>query len=302
LGDHVHQAGQLVDADRLRFDFSHFSALTKEELSQVETQINQKILSAVDVKVYETDIETARSKGAMALFGEKYGDIVRVVDVDGYSVELCGGTHVENIAKIGLFKIISESSVASGVRRIEATTGFGVLELLKDATQVIHDSSAELKLFNPNELVTKCKAVAAELKSKDREIEKLTQRLVSDKISGLFENSQSINGVHVISATFNSTTPEALRLMGDKVKEQSPKIVAVLASISDGKGTLMAVCGKEAIEMGAHAGNIVREISALAGGKGGGRPDSAMAGVAEIFRIDEALAQLPSLVQKMVRE
>ncbi len=299
LGDHVHQAGQQVDNARLRFDFSHFNAMTKEELETVEQMVNEQILAALPVTVSQKNIDEARSLGAMALFGEKYGEVVRVVDISNYSIELCGGTHVDNTAKIGLFKIVSESSVASGVRRIEAVTGTGVLELIHATEGLLHQISAVFKVTNPAELFAKAESVQTELKAKDRELSALNAEIADMQLKMLDESSLWINDVRVVSATFNSVKPDTLRALGDKIKEKAPKMVAVIASISDGKGTMLAACGKEAIEKGAHAGNIIREIAALAGGKGGGRPDTAMAGVPEIFRIDEALAQLPSVVQKM---
>ena len=302
LGDHVHQAGQLVEGDRLRFDFSHFHAMTPEELLAVEQKVNQVVLAGADVKVFETDIESARQAGAMALFGEKYGDTVRVCDVPGFSMELCGGTHVDNTARIGLFKIVSEGSAAAGVRRIEAATGLGVLGLLHGAEHVIREAASVLKAGDPGELVAKCHAAQQESKALKAEIDKLNQRIADSQIRPLLDSVQEIGGVKFISASFNSTKPDTLRLMGDKIKEAAPKMVAVLAGIYEGKGTLVVVCGKEAVEQGMHAGNIVREIAALAGGKGGGRPDSAMAGIQEIFRIDEALAQLPSVIGKYANQ
>ena len=300
LGSHVHQAGQLVDSERLRFDFNHFEAMTPQELLNVEQAVNAKILEAVKVTTSEMDIESARAQGAMALFGEKYGDIVRVVDADGYSVELCGGTHVDNTSKLGLFKIISESSAAAGIRRIEATTGTGVLGLMQEGNLLIAAACGALKVTNPHELPARCKALNDELKAKDRKIDELNQKIASTQMQNVFDTATEVNGVRVISASFNGMTVQALRAMGDRIKE-NPLNVAVLANIADGKGNLIAVCGKEAVARGAHAGNIVREIAALAGGKGGGRPDSAMAGVTEIFQIDEALTQLTSVVQKFVK-
>ncbi|MDD6235754.1 MAG: alanine--tRNA ligase [Clostridiales bacterium] len=302
LGDHVHQAGQQVDPYRLRFDFSHFNAMTKEELQQVEIAVNKQILAAVPVTITEKNIEEAKAMGAMALFGEKYGNIVRVVDVNGYSVELCGGTHVDNTAKIGLFKIISESSVASGIRRIEAVTGSGVLTLVNDINGLLNKVASVFKVSNPAELVAKGEAIHNEIKAKDAELAALNAEIADMKMNILEDSTVDINGVRVVSASFNSVKPDTLRMMGDKIKEKAPKMVAVIASIVDGKGTMIAVCGKEAIEKGAHAGLIIKEIAALAGGKGGGRPDSAMAGVSEIFKIDEALAQLPSVVQKLTEQ
>ena len=276
--------------------------MTKEELQQVENAVNKQILAAVPVTITEKSIEEAKAMGAMALFGEKYGNVVRVVDVNGYSIELCGGTHVDNTAKIGLFKIISENSVASGIRRIEAVTGGGVLELVNDINGLLNKVAAVFKVSNPAELVAKGEAIHNELKAKDAELAALNAEIADMKMDILQDSTVDINGVRVVSASFNTVKPDALRIMGDKIKEKAPKMVAVIASIADGKGTMIAVCGKEAIEKGAHAGMIIKEIAALAGGKGGGRPDSAMAGVSEIFKIDEALAQLPSVVQKLTEK
>lgn len=302
LGEHVHQAGQLVEPDRLRFDFSHFSAMTKQEIDEVERLINQVILDALDVKVFETDIESARKLGAMALFGEKYGDVVRVVDVNGFSIELCGGTHVENTAKIGLFKVVSESSVASGVRRIEGAVGQGVLELLNSANQTIYQAASVFKLQNPSELVNKCRSVNEELRQKIKELNSLNDKFAARKIDELFDGAVDCGGVKIVSTVFNNAKIDSLRKVGDTIKERNPLVVAVLATINEGKGTILCVCGKEAVEKGAHAGNVVREVAALVGGKGGGRPDSAMAGVSDIFRIDEALAQLSAIIGKMLTD
>ncbi len=302
LGEHVHQAGQQVDPLRLRFDFSHFNAMTPEELAAVEKAVNEKILEALPVTISQMSIDEAKALGAMALFGEKYGNTVRVVDVSGYSMELCGGTHVDNTAKIGLFKIVSESSVASGIRRIEAVTGAGVLALIDQTNALIGKLSALFKVTAPTELLAKTESVQSELKAKERELAAINAEMADMQLKILDETSIWVGGVRVVSATFNAIKPDTLRAMGDKIKEKAPKMVAVIASIEDGKGTMLAACGKEAIEKGAHAGNIIKEIAALAGGKGGGRPDSAMAGVPEIFRIDEALAQLPSVVQKLTEK
>lgn len=300
LGSHVHQAGQLVDDQRVRFDFNHFEPMTPQEIADVEAAVNEQILNALDVNVQEMKIEEAKQLGAMALFGEKYGDVVRVVDASGYSIEFCGGTHVDNTSKLGLFKIISESSAAAGIRRIEATTGTGVLNMIHENHLMIATTCSVLKLTNPHELPSRCKNLMDELKEKDHKIDEMTQKLASYRFEEVLDSALEVNGIQVISASFNGLNTQSLRALGDRVKERT-NVVAVFASIAEGKGTMLAVCGKEAVERGAHAGNIVREVSALAGGKGGGRPDSAMAGVNEIFKIDEALAQLPSVVQKFVK-
>ncbi len=299
LGDHVHQAGQLVNADRMRFDFSHFEAVTPKQLQEIEHQVNRAILQAIPVNVYETDQATARAEGAMALFSEKYGDVVRVVRIADESMELCGGTHAENTAQLGLFKIVSESSVAAGVRRIEAVTGSGVLELLNTTLDTVQEAASVLKT-TPNELCGKIRAQSAELKEAQKEIEKFSAQQATQKAMNLFDKATRIGDVQVIGASLHDVSTEALRQMGDVVREQADDVVAVICSICDGKGTMLCVCGKAAVEAGAHAGRIVKKTAALAGGKGGGRPESAMAGVPDIFRMDEALAQLPDVVRSVI--
>lgn len=301
LGDHVHQAGQLVNSERCRFDFSHFSAVTPEEIFEVENIVNDEILHSIDVITKEMPIDEARKLGAMALFGEKYGDIVRVVDIGGKSVEFCGGTHVKNTSNIGLFKIVSENSVASGVRRIEAVTGNGVLELMNEFRKNLTDASTILKIANPAKIVERCHTLTEELKEKDRQIQKLTQQLAGNQLAGMFETAKEINGVKIISALLNGTSPDILRQLGDKVKEQTEDVVAVFAGVSDEKGTFYCVCGKSAVEKGAHAGKIVQRIAAVTGGKGGGRPDSAMAGIGKNYMIDEALQSLESIANEFLK-
>ena len=276
--------------------------MTPEEIEKVERKVNEVILKGIDVVTKEMPIEEAKKIGAMALFGEKYGDIVRVVDIPGFSVEFCGGTHIDNTAKIGLFKILSESSVAAGVRRIEAVTGYGVLEQLAHREQEIHEIASKLKLSNVEEIPAKVEALSIELKAKEKEIEVLNQKIADSKVDGLFENAQDIEGITCVVAGFGGTTKDALRTMGDKVKDRAPNAVALLSAIEDGKGTLLAVCGKNAVAKGLHAGNLVKQIAALAGGKGGGRPDSAMAGIGDIFKLDEALAKAPEIIRTMIKK
>lgn len=301
LGTHVEQAGQLVNAEHVRFDFTHFSALTQEELAKVEALVNEEILLARPVTVKEMPIEEAKKLGAMALFGEKYGEMVRVVRVDDFSIEFCGGTHVDNTAQLGLFKIITETSVASGVRRIEAVTGINTLRLLESNLATIREASAALKLNNPNELVRKCSAMAVELKEKDRAIEQLNAQLAASKIDGLFAGAKLVKGVRVITAAFSDTSPNALRTMCDRVRDQAPNCVAVFAAVNEGKLTFAATVGKEAQQCGVHAGNVVREVAKLTGGNGGGRPDSAMAGGKDLTRVDEALAAVQGIVSNMIK-
>ena len=302
LGDHVHQAGSYVDEKIGRFDFSHFSAMTEEEIAKVEQIVNDEILKGIDVITEELPIEEARKKGAMALFGEKYGDVVRVVSTgDGFSTEFCGGTHVDNTSKIGLFKIISESSVASGVRRIESTTGYGVLEALANAKKTISDAAAVLKVPNANALVQKCESITAELSDAKKEIDKLTRQLSANAMGDLTANASEINGIKVFSATLEGTVGDSLRKAGDDIKSKYDSFIAVLAGHADGKGNFLCICSKEAVAKGANAGQIVKQIAAIAGGKGGGKPDSAMAGIADISKIDEALAALNGIAEGMIK-
>lgn len=301
LGTHVHQAGQLVNARELRFDFSHFEALTREELDRVEQEVNRVILNATPVARYETDIQSAKDKGAMALFGEKYGERVRVCEVGDFSIELCGGTHVENTAKIGLFKILSESSVAAGVRRIEAVTGYGVLDLISAQESLLQKTAENLKAPNLMEVANRAAQVMTELKDKANEVSALTQKIADSKVEGLFENIQRIGEIGYVTAMFSGTKPDSLRVLGDKIKERAPKCVALLVGVNEDKGTMLCVCGKDAVAAGAHAGKIVGKAAAVAGGKGGGRPDSAMAGIAKLDKIDDAFLALPEILKEFIK-
>jgi alanyl-tRNA synthetase len=301
LGNHVHQAGQLVDANRLRFDFSHFSALTSEELSKIEDEVNDKILQAIPVDLQEMSIEDAQKIGAMALFSEKYGDVVRVCKVADYSIELCGGTHIDNTSKIGLFKIISESSVASGVRRIEATTSIGVLDLLTQNESLLKLSAESLKIADQNEIVNRINSLLVELKQKEKEISSLNEKIADNQIKSLVESATEIGGFKVITSKLKDVKPDVLKAIGDKLKERNSNVVAVICSVTEQKGNMLCVCGEESIKLGANAGKIIKEVSSIAGGKGGGRPDSAMAGISEFDKIDMALAQVSSVIQGLVK-
>ncbi|MDE7234383.1 MAG: alanine--tRNA ligase, partial [Ruminiclostridium sp.] len=301
LGSHVHQAGSYVDPTRCRFDFSHFSAVTPDELSQIEALVNREILAAVPVVTEELPIEEAKKRGAMALFGEKYGEIVRVVTVtDGYSTEFCGGTHLDNTAKAGLFKIISETSVASGVRRIEATTGAGVLELLNESNRTVRAAAEALKLANPSALVQRCEAIQTELSETKKELERLGHKLAASAMGDITAGAAEVNGVKLFTAVLEATG-DSRRKTGDELKAKYTDFIAVLAGKADGKANLLCVCDKGAVEKGANAGQIVKKIAAIAGGKGGGRPDSAMAGIADLSKIDEALAALPETAKEMIK-
>ena len=302
LGTHVEQAGQLVDSRAVRFDFTHFSALTAEELAQVEALVNAEILSAVEVINVEMPIEEAKQLGAMALFGEKYGDVVRVVrTADDFSIEFCGGTHVDNTAKLGLFKIKSESSVAAGVRRIEAVTGANVLTMLNEALATISDAAAAMKLSNPAELVRKGAAMTAELKEKDRQIEQLSSKLASIEVDSLVENAACVGDTKLVIKKFDGVKPDELRTMGDKVRDKCADSVAVFASVNGEKGTIFVAVGKEALAKGANAGKIVKAVAQVTGGNGGGKPDNAMAGAKDLSKLDEALAKAEEIVAEFVK-
>ena len=303
LGSHVEQAGQLVNENAVRFDFSHFSAMTAEEITAVEKKVNEIILSAAPVTMTEMPIEEAKKSGAMALFGEKYGDVVRVVKAGDYSTELCGGTHVSNTGNLGLFKIVSESSVAAGVRRIEGVTGEGVLNYIDSLNNAIIGAAKALKVANPADLEKKAVAVAAELKDKDREISSLTSELTNLRSGSLFDNVEEIGGLRVISAVAGEVTPNELRQLSDKAKAMGDDIVCVLAAVNKEKGSLnfAASCGKEAVVKGVKAGDVVRAVAQKAGGNGGGKPDFAMAGAKEVDKVNDAISAVTEIVSSLIK-
>ena len=302
LGDHVEQAGQMVTEQTVRFDFTHFSSLTPEELQDVEQMVNEVILSAMPVQTREMPIAEAKAMGAMALFGEKYGDVVRVVKAGDFSIELCGGTHVDNTAKLGLFKILSEASVASGVRRIEAVTGAGVLDYMNHLNGLLHSTAAALKVPNVEDLPQKASQAMTEGKAKDKEIAALNSRIAQIRIDGLFAGAEVIEGIHIVSALFSGTGPDALRAICDQVKDMRDDTVIVVAGTLGDKATIAASCGKQAVKKGAHAGNLVRAVAKIAGGSGGGRPDTAMAGAKDLTKLDEALGAVSSIVNDMINK
>ncbi|MEE0928632.1 MAG: alanine--tRNA ligase-related protein, partial [Acutalibacteraceae bacterium] len=302
LGTHVEQAGQLVNEEIVRFDFTHFSALTEEEIAKVETLVNEKILDGIDVMNEEMPIEEAKKLGAMALFGEKYGDRVRVVAADDFSIEFCGGTHVNNSAKIGLFKIVSEASVAAGVRRIEAVTGANVLELLNKYKSTIIDTAAALKSTNLMDVAAKARQVSEELRETGKKVEALEAKLAGSKISDMMKDATVVNGIKIITARMDGTTPNELRSMCDQVKGDDPAAVCLFAAVNGEKLTFCAAAGADAIAKGANAGNIVREVAKLAGGNGGGKPDSAMAGGKDVAKVDEAVASAKDIIASMIGE
>ena len=303
LGSHVEQAGQLVNSEEMRFDFTHFSALSGDELKAIEREVNEVILKGIPVETREMPIEEAKKLGAMALFGEKYGDVVRVVSAGDFSVELCGGTHADNTAKLGLFKIVSESSVAAGIRRITAVTGFGVLKHIENDERIMQSAAAAMKLGNVAELDKRAATLSAEVKAKDRELAELRSEISALKAGSLMDSARQVGGVRLITAEVEVSNPGELRSMCDTARDNGADIVAVFAGVNKEKGTLnfACACGADAIKLGAHAGNIVRETAKIAGGSGGGKPDSAMAGAKDAPKADEALAAVDSIVSAMLK-
>ena len=295
LGTHVEQAGSDVDEHHVRFDFTHFAALTDSELRAVESLVNAHILVGEPVSTTLTDIESAKKMGAMALFGEKYGDIVRVVKMGEFSTELCGGTHIDNTAKLGLFKIVAESSVAAGVRRIVGTTGTGVLALIGEKDALIQKTAAVLKVANADDLAARAEQLQGELRQTKRELEAAGEQLNAAKASSLAGSAETVGAVRLICAKVDMK-PDAMRALTDKFKAEQPDVVAVLAAVADGKITFAVSCGKDAVAAGANAGKIVKAISTHCGGGGGGRPDSASAGGKDPSKLDEALAMVKGLL------
>ncbi len=295
LGTHVEQAGSYVDESRVRFDFTHLSALTKDELARVEELVNKNILLSESCSTTVTDIESARKMGAMALFGEKYGSTVRVVKIGSSSTELCGGTHVSSTGEIGLFRIISESSVAAGVRRIEGTTGLGVLALLSEREALIADCAKELKVPNHNAIAEKASSLQSEIKDAKREIESLNSRLSEMKAETLLSSVKKVGAFNLLVAKVDMR-PDGARSLADTVKAKYPDGVAVFAAVCDGKLNFVASAGADAVKAGAHVGKILAEISQIAGGKGGGRPDSAMSGGKDLDKVDAALARVEEIL------
>ena len=298
LGEHVHQAGSYQDDKITRFDFTHFNAVTPEELVEVEKRVNEKIFAALPVTIQNLPIEEAKKMGAMALFGEKYGKVVRVVDAGGWSVEFCGGTHVKNTAQIGCFKILSEASVAAGIRRIEATTGYGVLNLLDDRTAELANTAVALKANNMKDVAARAQAVTAELKEANKQLEIAKAKLASSQIDGLFQNAVEVDGVRIVTVYLNGTTSDTLRSMMDKLRDKEPNAVGALIGTDGSKTTLAVGVGKNALARGLKAGALVKQIAAIAGGNGGGKPDFAMAGIRDTSKIDDALNAVEGIVKE----
>ena len=300
LGDHAHQAGSLVEPDRLRYDFTHFSAVTAEELAKISRLVSDLILDGMDVETKEMPIDEAKKLGAIALFGEKYGDVVRVVNMGGKSIELCGGTHVNNTAKVGPFRITSESSVASGVRRIEAVTGEVFLNLVDEMNMRLLKAAETLKT-TPMELITKAQSSMNEIRELHQTVEKMKDKLFAGDVDSLMFSAKDVNGIKVVTASRENMEANDLRRLGDFLRDKAANTVAALATVNGGKVTLLAVCGKEAIARGIKAGDIIKTIAPVVGGKGGGKPDSAMGGGTDVLKVDDALAMVDNYVAAHVK-
>ncbi len=300
LGNHVEQAGSYVDESVCRFDFTHFAALTNEEIQRVENLVNLNILAGNDIETIETDIETARANGAMALFGEKYGNIVRMVKMGSFSTELCGGTHCKNTGNIGLFKIISETSVAAGVRRIEAVTGMGVLRLISSKDKLIADTASELKVQNPLDIAKRATQLQGEVAQMKKEIETLNSKLAGSKLDEVLANAVDVKNVKLVTFVAEGMEIDAVRSLTDKIKAEHADTVAVIAVKGD-KLNFIASAGKDAVTSGAHAGKLVGAVASVTGGKGGGRPDNAMAGGQDASKVNEALASAKATLEGMLK-
>ncbi len=298
LGDHIQQAGSYVSDSVARFDFTHFSAVTPEELKKVELLVNEKILEAIDVTADEMDIESAKKSGAIALFGEKYGAHVRVVRMGDFSSEFCGGAHVTNTGKIGLFKIISESSVAAGTRRIEAVTGFEAYKLLCSKTDIVSKTMAALKASDENDIPSKIANLETELKETKRALEEANVKIAKSNLAKSLENASVCGELNVVSMVSDMPV-NTLRTLGDDIKAENDNTVALLCSNSDGKLTLCCVCGKNAVKKGVTAPAVLKKLSAIVGGGGGGKPDSATAGAKNPEKLAEALSALDGIVSEM---
>ena len=300
LGDHVHQAGSYVEPDHLRFDFTHYSALTPEELAKVNTLVQNAILEGYSVDVQEMSIEEAKASGATALFSEKYGDVVRVVNMGGYSVELCGGTHLDNTAKVGPFELESECSVASGVRRIEAITGKACLERMEKSQKMLFEAAARLKT-KPAELTSRIQTYMDEVKDLKRAIEQYKSKEAAGDVERFLFGSRNVRGFKVLTAMVPKADANRLRQMGDLLREKEPNVVAVLASVKDDKPAFLAVCGKDAVAAGLKAGELVKQVCCCCCGSGGGKPDSAMGGGKDVTKVDNALALVDDYVVSKIQ-
>lgn len=301
LGNHVEQAGQLVNEKQIRFDFTHFSALTRDELAQVENMVNEKILSGLAGKIEEMLITKAKEMGAIALFNEKYGDVVRVVSFGDFSIELCGGTHVDNTAKLGLFKILSESSVASGVRRIEAVTGLGVLDLLNKNISIIEDCAKTLKVSDSKNLYSTCEKMVNEFKEKNTLINEIELKIAKSKAKDLLSTKKDVNGVSIFYAKLSNSSVKELRTICDEVKNNVDGCVIVLIGIEQNKVVMLTSVDSKAQKYNLSAGNIVKKLAAFADGNGGGKSDFAMAGIKNIAKIDLVLDNVTNVIESEFR-
>ena len=300
LGDHVHQAGSFVEPDHLRFDFTHYSAMTPEEIEATNNKVLCAIMDGLNVDIQEMSIDAARAKGATALFSEKYGDTVRVVDMGGYSIELCGGTHLDNTAKVGPFRIVSEASVASGVRRIEAITGKAFMADAAKTRELVGNVCASIKVKNPAELEDKLNAQLEEIKALKKEIEQYKAKEASGAVDQMLAGAANVGSVKVLTVKVPGADAGKLRQMGDVLRDKDGSIVAVLASVNGEKVTFLAVCGKDAVKAGVKAGDIVKQVCCCCGGSGGGKPDSAMGGGKDVSKMDDALASVAGFVASKV--
>ena len=300
LGEHVEQAGSLVTKDRLRFDFTHFSAMTPEELKKVEDLVNQEIRASLPVKTDVMSLEDARKTGAMALFGEKYGETVRVVRMGDFSTELCGGTHVANTSEISYFKILSEAGIAAGVRRIEALTSAGLIHHYEQAEKELHEAALAAKT-TPDSLTARIEAMLEEIKTLHSENEKLKSRMAKEAMGDVMDQVQDVKGVKILAVRADGVDMNGLRELGDQLKEKLGEGVIVIASAADGKVNLMATATEGVLKQGVHAGNLIKGIAGLVGGGGGGRPNMAQAGGKNPEGIEAALAKVPELVSQQVK-
>ncbi len=300
LGSHVSQAGSLVTADRLRFDFAHFEAMTPEQLANVEAAVNKAILAAMDITVQELPIDEAKKLGATAQFGEKYGETVRVVSMGDYSIEFCGGTHLSNTAQAGLFKLISEGGVAAGVRRIEAVTGQGVLDYIKAKDEMIAKTGAALKTNRLDELDMKAEAVMEENRALAKKVESFEEKMAAMKTQSMLSDVKAIGGVNLVKAQLDGSNANELKTIADQMKSQIENCVAVLAANTDGKITFVAMAAKDAVAAGVHCGNIIRELTAICGGKGGGKPDMAQGGGKDADKIGDAIAKVDEIISDQI--
>ena len=295
LGDHVHQAGSLVEPDRLRFDFTHFEAITAEQLAQIDAIVNDAVLEGYPIVTEVLPIGEAKKKGAVAMFGEKYGDVVRVVEMGDFSMEFCGGTHLDNTAQVGPFRIKSESSIASGVRRIEATVGKLSLEVMNKNQEMLFHAAQVLKT-TPGDLAAKVEQQVAETKELRHALDKIKAEASLGEARQFLMSAKEVKGLKVLTVNKNDLDANALRRMGDFLRDKEPGVVAVLSSVNGEKVTFLAVCGKEAVARGLKAGDLVKLVAGICGGKGGGKPDSAMGGGTDVLKVDDALAAVDDFV------